>query len=99
MFGDYGILLKQAKAPPPFRVDVMEFDVQTNTKESEKNIKLQSCPSDYSTRPKRWSNNTGRCFVMMDSIGLSGDLHSILTQVDIHLSSVKHLATVLMSLR
>ena len=49
---DYGRSLKQSKDPLPTRDDVMEFDVQTNTKELEKNIKLQGCPSDLQDKVK-----------------------------------------------
>ena len=41
MFRYYGISLKQAKDPLPPRDDVTEFDVLSNTKELEKNLKLQ----------------------------------------------------------
>ena len=46
MFRFYGGSLKQAKDLLPHRDYVMEFDVQTNTKELEKNLKLLVCPSD-----------------------------------------------------
>ena len=46
VFSYYGISLKQEEDPIPPRDDVMEFDVQTNTKELYKNLKLQGCPSD-----------------------------------------------------
>ena len=46
VFRDCGRLLKQAKDPQPTRDDVMEFDVQTNTKELDNTLKLQGCPSD-----------------------------------------------------
>ena len=41
MFRDYGRYLRKSKDPLPPRDDVTESDVQTNTKESEKNLKLQ----------------------------------------------------------
>ena len=53
---------------------------------------------NYRTRPKRWSHNTGVCFVRTASVGLSRDFHSILTQVAIHLSAVNNLGMVLLSL-
>ena len=49
---DYGLSLKQTKYPLPPRYDRMEFDVQTNTKESEKNLKLQDRPSDLQDKVK-----------------------------------------------
>ena len=41
VFRDYGRSLKQEKYSLPPMDDVIEFDVQTNTKELEKNLKLQ----------------------------------------------------------
>ena len=41
VFRDYGISLKQSKDPLPPRDYVMEFNIRTNTKELEKNLKLQ----------------------------------------------------------
>ena len=35
----------QAKYPLPYRDYVVEFDVRTNAKELESNLKLQGCPS------------------------------------------------------
>ena len=52
VFRDYGIFLKQAKDHLPHRDYVMEFDVQTNTKYLEKNLKLQGCPSDLHYKVK-----------------------------------------------
>ena len=46
VFRDYRISLNQAKHPLPPRDSVMEFDARTNTKELEKNLKLQDCLSD-----------------------------------------------------
>ena len=46
MFIDYGRSLNQEKNPLPPRDNVMEIDGRTNTKELEKNLKLQVCPSD-----------------------------------------------------
>ena len=46
MFRDYGRYLNQAKEPLPPRYNVMEFGVQTNTKELEKSLKLHGCPND-----------------------------------------------------
>ena len=42
----YGKSLRQEKNPLPPRDEVMEFDGQTNTKESENNLKLQGFFSD-----------------------------------------------------
>ena len=44
VFRDYGRSLKQEKYPLPPMDYVIEFDVQTNTKELEKNLKLQGWP-------------------------------------------------------
>ena len=52
MLRDYGISLKKGKDPIPPRDDVMEFDVQSNTKELEKNIKLQGFPSNLQDKVK-----------------------------------------------
>ena len=52
VFREYGRSLKQAKDPLPPRDDVMEFDVQSNTKESGKNIKLQGLPSELQDKVK-----------------------------------------------
>ena len=41
MFRDDGKYLKKEKYPLPPMGDMVEFDVQTNTKESEKNKKLK----------------------------------------------------------
>ena len=51
-FRDYGRSLNQSKDPLPPRNDVMEFDVQTNTKYLENNIKLQCFPSDLKDKVK-----------------------------------------------
>ena len=96
---DDEISLNQAKDTLPPRANVMEFDVQTNKNDSEKNLKYRVAPVTYRTRSKGWSHNNGVCFVRMNSVGISGYFHSRLTQVFIHLSSVNHLDTVLMSLR
>ena len=52
VFRDYGRSLKQSKYPLPPRDVVMEFNVQTNTKELEKNLKIQGCPSDLQNKGK-----------------------------------------------
>ena len=52
VFIDYGISLKQSKYPIPTRDDVMEFDVQTNTEDLYKNLKLQGYPSDLKEKEK-----------------------------------------------
>ena len=52
VFIDYGRPLKQARDPLPPRYDVMKFDVQTNIKELEKNLKLQGCPSNLQDKVK-----------------------------------------------
>ena len=46
VFRDYRISLKQETDLLPTRNDVVEFDVKTNTKELENNLKLQGCPSN-----------------------------------------------------
>ena len=46
VFGDYGRSLKKKKDPLPPRDGMVEFDMRTNAKELEKNIKLQGCTSD-----------------------------------------------------
>ena len=46
VFRDYVGSSKQKKYPLSLRDEMMEFDVQTNTKELEKNLKIQGCPSD-----------------------------------------------------
>ena len=48
VFRDYKRSLKQAKEPLPPRDDVMEFDVQTNIKELENNLKVS--PVAHKTR-------------------------------------------------
>ena len=53
MFRDYGRSLRQAKGPLPPRDDAMEFDVQSNTKELEKNLKIQIFPSDLQDKFKK----------------------------------------------
>ena len=45
VFRYYGRSLKQKKDPLPPRDNLMEFNVRTNTKELEKKLKLQGCPS------------------------------------------------------
>ena len=52
MLRDYGVSLKKTKDPLPHRDDVVEFDVRTNTKELEKNWKLQGFPSDLQDKVK-----------------------------------------------
>ena len=52
VFRYYVISLKKSKDPLPPRDDVMEFDVRTNTTESENNIKLQGWPSDLQYKVK-----------------------------------------------
>ena len=52
MFRDYIRSLKQAKDPLPPRYNVMKFGVQTNTKELDKNIKLQGLPGDLKDKVK-----------------------------------------------
>ena len=52
MLRDYGISLKQTKDPLPPRYDMMEFDVWTNTKELEDNLKIQGYPSDLHEKVK-----------------------------------------------
>ena len=52
VFRYYGIPLKKAKETLPPRDNVMEYYVQTNTKDSEKNIKLQILPSDLHDKVK-----------------------------------------------
>ena len=51
-FRDYGISLKQANDLLPPRDAVMEFDVQNNTKDLEKNLTLQGCPNDLQEKFK-----------------------------------------------
>ena len=45
VFRDYGRSLNQEKYILPPRDGVMEFEVRTNTKHSEKNLKQQGCSS------------------------------------------------------
>ena len=52
VFRDFGRSLKQAKDPLQPRDDVMEFNVQTNTKELENNLKLQGWPNDLQDKVK-----------------------------------------------
>ena len=52
VFRDYRISLNQSKDPLPSRSDVLEFDVRTNTKELEKNLKLQWCPRNLQDKVK-----------------------------------------------
>ena len=51
-FIDYGISLKQSKDPLPPREYMMEFDVRTNIKELDNNLKLQGFPSDLQDKVK-----------------------------------------------
>ena len=44
--------LKASKGPLPPRDDVVEFYVQTNTKELEKNLELQGCLSELRDKVK-----------------------------------------------
>ena len=99
VFKDYGIFLKQAKEPIPPRDYVMEFNVKTKTKELEKILKLHSCTSDLQYKAKEVVTEYWDMFLSLDSVSLSGDFNSILTQVAIHVSSVNHLVTILMSTR
>ena len=52
VFIDYGRYLKQSKDPLPHRDNAVEFDVRTNAKDLEKNIKLQVWPSDLQDKVK-----------------------------------------------
>ena len=52
MFRDYVKSLKQAKYPLPPRDDVMEFNVQTNIDDLEKNLKPQGLSSDLQEKVK-----------------------------------------------
>ena len=52
VFRDYRISLNKSKEPLPPRDNMMEFDVQTNTKELYKNLKIQGCPSDLQDKVK-----------------------------------------------
>ena len=52
VFRDYRISLKQETDLLPTRNDVVEFDVKTNTKELENNLKLQGCPSNLQDKFK-----------------------------------------------
>ena len=45
-------ILKSKKYPLPPRDNIMELDVKTNTKELEKNLKLQVCPGDLQDKVK-----------------------------------------------
>ena len=95
----YGRFLNQEKHPLPPRYYVMENYVQTNTNELENNLKIQVCTSDFQDKVKEVVTEYWDFFVRMDSGGISGDFHSRLTQVDIHLPAVNHLGMVLVSLR
>ena len=52
MFRDYGISLKQEINPLPPRYNVAEFDVSTNTKELDSNMKLQGHPNYFQDKVK-----------------------------------------------
>ena len=52
VFRDYGRSLKQSKDPLPHRNDVIKFNVRTNAKDLENNLKLQGCPSDLQEKVK-----------------------------------------------
>ena len=52
VFRDFRISLKQIKYPLPHRYNMMELYVLTNTKELEKNLKLQGWPSDLQEKVK-----------------------------------------------
>ena len=98
VFRYFGISLKQAKEPLPHRDDIMEFDVKTNTKELEKNIKLKGCSSDLQEKVKKAVTEYWDFFCEDGFRRPIRDFHSRLTQVAIHLSAVNCLGRVLMSL-
>ena len=52
VFRGYIISLKQAKDPLPPNNDLVEFDMRKNTKNLEKNLKLQGCPSGLQEKVK-----------------------------------------------
>ena len=52
VFRDYRRSLEEAKYFLPPRYCVMESDVRTNTKELEKNLKLQGFPSNLQDKVK-----------------------------------------------
>ena len=52
VFRNYGRYLNQVNEALPPRNDVMEFDVQTNTKDLDRNLKLQCCLSDLQDKVK-----------------------------------------------
>ena len=52
VFRDYRISLNQEKDPLPIRDDVVEFDIQTNAKDFENNLKLHGWPSDLQEKVK-----------------------------------------------
>ena len=52
VFRDYGRSLKRTKEPLPPREDIVEFEVGTDSKELEKNLKLQGCPKELQGKVK-----------------------------------------------
>ena len=77
----------------------MEFDVRSNTKETENNLKQKGLFSDLQDKEKEAITEYWYMFCEDGFFGLSRDFHSRPTQVLIHLSTVNHLGKVLMSLR
>ena len=77
----------------------MEFYLRTNTKELEKNLKLQGFPSDIQYKVKEVVTEYWDVFCEDVFSRPIRDFNYILTQVSIHLSAVNHLGTVLMSLK
>ena len=53
VFRDYARYLKQEKDPLPPRNDVVEVDVRNDTKDLEKNQKLQVCTSELQDKLKK----------------------------------------------
>ena len=77
----------------------MEFYVQTNTKDLEKNLKLKECPRNLQDNFKEVVTDYWDFFVRIYITGLSVDFCSILTQGTIHPSAEKYPGMALVSLR
>ena len=50
----------------------------------EKNINYRDDPVTYRKKSKKWSQTTGMRFFRMNSIRISGDFYSRITEVTIH---------------
>ena len=68
----------------------MKFDVWTNTKELENNLKLQVLPSDLEEIVKEVVTDYWYFFVRMDYVSLSGDLNFIFKHITVQPYATDH---------